>query len=431
MSYKDTLNLPKTAFPMKADLARREPEILKFWEKIDHYRLVLEKTKDGDRFVLHDGPPYANGDIHLGHTLNKVLKDVIVKYKSMRGYFAPYVPGWDCHGQPIEYEVEKRLGPKKGEMATEEFRRLCRDYAERFVARQKNQFKRLGIRGDWEKPYLTFDPEYEATNVRVFGSLFEKGMISRGKKPIHWCHHCETALAEAEIEYNDEESPSVYVRFPVTRPLPFLKGEPDSVSVVIWTTTPWTLPANVAIAVHPDLSYAAVATGSEILIVAEDLVADLMSLWGFSDFDVLAKVEGRRLAGVDAVSPLSGAPSEVVVADFVDLNQGTGCVHIAPGHGEEDYQLGLKHGLAAPMPVDRKGFLTEQAGRFAGAHISAANDHIVDFLREEKALVASSTVSHSYPHCWRCKKPVIFRATEQWFVRMDEGHLRETALKSI
>jgi isoleucyl-tRNA synthetase len=428
MDYKKTLNLPGTAFPMKADLANREPGILEYWEKTGNYPQSISDL-GRPAFILHDGPPYANGDIHIGHALNKVLKDFIVRYKSMRGYWAPYVPGWDCHGQPIDHQVEKQLDGKT--VPAREFRALCRDYALKFVERQANEFKRLGVRGNFAEPYLTLNHEYEAAIVHTFAAMYLKGLIYRGLKPVYWCYHDKTALAEAEIEYEDEMSPSIYVRFPLTRSFKPLENFKEPKSIVIWTTTPWTLPANVAVAVHPDEEYAAVKTGGEILIVAARLAPLVAEEAGLKNPEIVAKFSGRELSGLTVRHPILDKESVVVTAEYVTLDTGTGCVHIAPGHGEEDYLVGLEYGLPVVMPVDDFGLFTDEAGKWAGRNIWEANPDIVADLADRGILLASGEVSHSYPHCWRCKHPVIFRATKQWFVRMDEGGLRKNALKAI
>lgn len=426
MDYKKTLNLPKTEFPMKAGLAEREPELIKFWEEIDLYNLVNGATAEGSVFILHDGPPYANGDIHMGTAFNKVLKDIIVKYKTMTGYYCPYVPGWDCHGQPIEHEVEKRLGKERLKISQVELREKCRDYALKFVQRQGDQFRRLGVRGDFKDPYLTLHHSYEATNIKVFGELYKRGLIYKGKMPIHWCFNCETALAEAEIEYADESSPSIIVKFPLKTQFKPLSDYSEPKNMLIWTTTPWTLPANVAMAVHPDNKYAAVKVGQEIYILASNLVKSV-----FQKVTKLAELKGKELEGLVSQNPLGPVDSRVVLSDFVALDQGTGIVHIAPGHGQEDYLVGLKHDLPSPMPVDNKGVFTAEAGKFAGKHVFEANGLIIDDLRERGLLVSAAEITHSYPHCWRCKRPVIFRSTEQWFIAMDKGRLRQSALQAI
>lgn len=427
-NYKKTLNLPYTDFPMKADLARREPDILKFWDKKNIYVLSIKKDKEKP-FILHDGPPYANGDIHLGHTLNKVLKDIVVKYKSMRGFWAPFVPGWDCHGQPIDHEVEKLLKGKKVEAKV--FREKCRQYALKYVKRQAEQFRRLGVRGDYQKPYLTLDYSYEATVIRAFATLFKKGLIYQGLKPVHWCYTDKTALAEAEIEYADHETPSIYVKFPIKSRFKELEAFKEKKSMVIWTTTPWTLPANVAVAVHPDEQYSAVKRGEDIFIMASRLVPVVAEDAKLGRYEVVKKFKGKNLRGLKLTHPLMKWDSVVVTAKYVTLEQGTGCVHIAPGHGQEDYQVGLEYGLPTPMPVDDNGLFTKEAGKWAGIHVMEANASIVDDLDKRKFLLNSGTILHSYPHCWRCKNPVIFRATRQWFVSMEKANLRKKALGAI
>jgi isoleucyl-tRNA synthetase len=436
VDYKRTMNLPQTAFPMKASLSQREPEWMAFWDEIDVYRKVLEANAEGPGFVLHDGPPYANGDIHMGTAFNKVLKDLIVKYKSMRGFNAPYVPGWDCHGQPIEHMIEKTLGSEKmASTPQSEIRRLCRDWAMRFVQRQSDEFRRLGVRGDFEDPYLTLNPSYEAGDVRVFADLYGKGMIYKGRKPIHWCWSCKTALAEAEIEYGDEPSDSIYVKFWLTdRPKAWAE-RPERLGVLIWTTTPWTLPANVAVTLAPDADYVAVRFGedAEPVIMAEALVDEVRRLDGVVVAEVLpGKMKGSELEGLRYELPVFPERTGVIITGaHVELTTGTGAVHTAPGHGEEDYLVGLKYKLPSPMPVDDHGVFTEAAGPFAGLHVNEANPKVIEFLRERGTLLWAGTTMHSYPHCWRCKKPVIFRATEQWFVSMDDTGLRRQALEAI
>lgn len=434
LEYKHTLNLPKTSFPMKGNLPKREPEIQAKWEEMNLYQLLQEKRKEKSAFVLHDGPPYANGNIHLGTAYNKILKDVIIKYKTMEGFRCPYVPGWDCHGQPIEHEVVKRLG-SAANISTIEIRERCRAYAMEFVESQTAQFKRLGVLGDFENPYLTVNPAYEARNISVFKELYLKGLIYKGRKPIHWCATCGTALAEAELEYEDKESPSIYVRFPLLGDLPELSTAGKPVSVVIWTTTPWTLPANVAVALSPDFPYVALDTGEEIFIVAKPLVERLESEIGLEHPKVLGTFDARSLEGMKCKHPWSKDSSVIVLADYVTLEQGTGCVHIAPGHGEEDYLTGLEYNLPSPMVVDDQGCFTEEAGFFAGLDVEEANPIIMSDLEKRGILVASSSITHQYPHCWRCKKPVIFRATPQWFIAMDKSDngnsLRKVATSAI
>jgi len=429
--YKDTLNLPKTDFPMKGNLTKMELDILDYWKEIGLEEKLMENDGDRKRFILHDGPPYANGDIHLGHTLNKVLKDLIVKYARMSGYYAPYVPGWDCHGQPIEHEVEKRLGKEKATISKADLREKCREYALRFVDRQRDQFKRLGITGDWDDPYLTLNHTYEATIVKIFNELYQKGLIYKGRKPIHWCWSCQTALSEAEIEYSDETSSSIYVKFPLLSDFEMLEEYDQPKNLLIWTTTPWTLPANVAVAVHPEASYSAILWENEIIIIASALVGEIKKILD-KDANILTTFKGSDLKGQSVGHPIfDDKTSEVITADYVSLEQGSGCVHIAPGHGAEDYAIGIEYDLEAPMPVDDRGVFTDDAGRFSGEHILKANDQIIDDLKERGLLVLVEKIEHSYPHCWRCKKPVIFRATEQWFISMEATNLRKDTLVAI
>ncbi|RJQ31149.1 MAG: isoleucine--tRNA ligase [Actinobacteria bacterium] len=428
MELKETLNLPKTDFPMRANLAAREPEILKFWQDINLYGKLLDKRKDDEHFVLHDGPPYANGDIHVGHTLNKVLKDIIVRFNFLSKRQSPYIPGWDCHGQPIEHNVEKSLGTKRAEINQADLRKLCRDYALEFVDRQRNQFKRLGVIGDWENPYLTLDHSYEATNIEVFGKLYEKGMVYKGRKPIHWCIRCKTALAEAEIEYEEETSPSIYMKFPVISGSSELDSYPGPKYFMVWTTTPWTLPANVAVAIDPDARYSLIKANGEIYILLADMVESVIETIGISKHEEVGQIEGKKLEGTKLTHPLfDDKSSTVVLADFISHEQGTGCVHIAPGHGQEDYLVGLKYKLDMPMPVDKNGIFTKEAGKYEGQNVNDANKEITKDLEDKKLLLKLEYIKHSYPHCWRCKSPVIFRATKQWFISMDKGIERPEA----
>jgi len=432
MDYKSTLNLPRTDFPMRANLPQREPAILERWEAIGLYRKLQEASAGRPRFVLHDGPPYANGHIHIGHTLNKVLKDIIVKYRAMTGWQAPYVPGWDCHGLPIELQVEKELGrAKKDALPKVEVRKRCRAYAEKFVGIQRQEFKRLGVLGDWERPYLTMDFAYEAEEVRVLGQCIEAGLLYRGKKPVLWCPSCATALAEAEVEYEDVESPSVFVAYRVLEPLPTALADLGEVSAVVWTTTPWTLPASLAVAVHPEHEYVALRAGTHTVIVAAALAPALAETLGLVQ-PALARVKGRALEGLRCRHPWIAREVPIVLADYVTLESGTGLVHTAPGHGQEDYQTGQKYGLDVLAPVDARGRFTDAVGEWADQSVFAANPAIVDHLRAVGALVAARRFSHSYPHCWRCKSPVIFRATEQWFIGMERGGgLRTRSLAEI
>jgi len=433
MDYKETLNLPSTSFPMKANLTRREPEFLRRWDEMELHRKILEKNRGNPVFTLHDGPPYANGNIHIGHALNKILKDIIIKYKSMKGFYAEYVPGWDCHGLPIELQVDKKLGSKKKEMSPVEFRRKCREYADRFVGVQREEFKRLGGLGEWDAPYLTMNYRYEGVIIREFGRFVERGGVYKGKKPIHWCASCRTALAEAEVEYADEKSPSIYVRFPleekVGERIPALAGR--KVFVVIWTTTPWTLPANLAVCLHPDFTYVAVETEKDVLILAKERLESCMEAFGIREYPVLATFKGNDLEGLRARHPFEDRDSLIIVGDHVTLEQGTGCVHTAPGHGEDDYNIGMRYDLPIYTPVDNRGCFTDEAGPFAGQFVFKANGPITELLAEKGSLLASETVGHSYPHCWRCKKPIIFRATAQWFISMEANDLRKRTLEAI
>ena len=438
--YKQTMNLPQTEFPMRANLATREPEWIDFWNRIDVYSKSLETREGGEVFILHDGPPYANGHIHMGTGYNKVLKDLVVKYKSMRGYYAPYVPGWDCHGQPIEHQVEKKLGPDKmAKISQAKLRELCRDWAMEFVDVQREEFKRLGVRGDWEDPYLTLKHSYEAGDVKVFAQMYARGEIYKGRKPIHWCKRCHTALAEAEIEYSDEMSDSIYVKFRVTDEVAPFSSAGLPVSLLIWTTTPWTLPANVAVTLAADADYVGVLVGEEVVVFAEALVQAVAEAAGWESVALVigadgepVRVKGRDLAGVHYAQPIhDGVSGVVITGDHVELSTGTGAVHTAPGHGEEDYLVGMKFGLPMPMPVDDNGVFDQGGGPFAGLSVDDANPVIIEWLSERGMLLASKKISHSYPHCWRCKQPVIFRATDQWFVSMEATHLRESAMREI
>jgi len=449
MDYKATLNLPKTDFPMKANLPQREPEMLAWWEQQKLYDQIQTMGQGRRRYVLHDGPPYANGRIHIGHALNKILKDIIVKSKTMAGFHAPYVPGWDCHGLPIEHQVMKELGDKKKDLDISAIRRLCRDYAERFVNTQREEFKRLGVLGEWDHPYLTMTPGYEATIIREFGKFVERGGVYKGLKPVLWCTQDQTALAEAEVEYDDHTSPSIYVKFPVvTAPSVLARTFPGVsfpegvklVSIVIWTTTPWTLPANQAVCLHRDFDYAFVQVGDELLIVAEKLLDNIAKACALDSYRIVGvKKGGEGFEGLETQRPLSTGLSPVLLGDFVTLDQGTGCVHIAPGHGMEDYLLVLEHNAKASpgerleilAPVDNSGRFTAVVKEFAGQYVLKANPKIIEYLKANGRLLGHGSLSHSYPHCWRCKSPVIFRATEQWFASMETNDLRRETLAEI
>jgi isoleucyl-tRNA synthetase len=431
MDFKATLNLPKTDFPMKANLKDLEPRMLARWREQGTYDRMQEKNADGPAYILHDGPPYANGRIHIGHALNKILKDIIVKYKSLKGLRAPYVPGWDCHGLPIEHQVLKNLGPKKEGMGQQEIRKLCREYAEKFIDIQREEFKRLGVFGEWDNPYLTMNYAYEAAIVRELGKFAGAGGVYKGKKPVYWCGFDETALAEAEVEYADHESPSVYVRFDLPeagKALPALQDK--NVSIVIWTTTPWTLVANLAVALHPEFDYVAARTDGRVLILAKGLLSQAMEKFGIKEYTVLETFKGKKLEGLKARHPFLDRDSLVILGEHVTLEAGTGAVHTAPGHGQEDYEVGLKYGLDVYAPVDQKGRFTKEAGEFAGRPVFKANEGIIELLKSKGALMAGEKLVHSYPHCWRCKHPVIFRATEQWFISMRKNELLEKTVAS-
>jgi isoleucyl-tRNA synthetase len=436
MDYKATLNLPKTAFPMKANLPRTEPEILAWWDTLGIYKRLREASAGRPLWILHDGPPYANGHIHMGHVLNKVLKDIVVKSRTMLGANAVYVPGFDCHGLPIEHQVDKELGldrpgiDVRQAMDPVEKIRKCREYALRFVDVQRDEFRRLGVFGDWEHPYLTMAPAYEAVIAREFGRLVGRGLVYKGLKPVHWCMFCKTALAQAEVEYEDERTSSVYVKFPLVSPLPSTADAPRP-ALVIWTTTPWTLPANLAVAVHPEEEYVTLESGGETLVVAAKLAEALAKVARLSDPRRRATFTGRALVGLEYRHPWIERTGAVTTAPFVAMDAGTGLVHIAPGHGEEDYDLGKSLGLRIYNPVDDDGRFTPEVTHFAGLTVWEANPKIVEHLRARGALVAEVALDHTYPHCWRCKNPTLFRATEQWFVAMDRQDLRARTLEAI
>lgn len=441
-SYKETMNLPRTDFAMRGNLPQNEPKRLQKWEEEDLYHRVLEKNKDGKPFVLHDGPPYANGPIHIGHSFNKILKDFVIKSHAQRGYFTPYIPGWDCHGQPIEHMVEKTLGPDKMAATSQpELRKLCREWAERYVDVQREGFKRLGVNAEWDKPYLTFTPDFEAGNVEIFKEMYLKGSVYRGRKPIHWCKRCHTALAEAEIEYGDEISPSIFVAFKMDlMPGVFeAAGAEGEANILIWTTTPWTLPANTAVSLAPDADYVMVTVDGKNYIMALDLVEEVAGIAQWEGYSLVAdeagepvKLKGKQMCGLTYTCPIrQDLKGTIIYGDHVTLDSGTGAVHTAPGHGQDDYLVALEFDVPMLMPVDDNGVLTDDAGRFSGLSVDDANPVIIDWLREQGTLVARRDINHSYPHCWRCHEPVIFRATDQWFVSMDKNSLREDALRAI
>jgi isoleucyl-tRNA synthetase len=447
--YKHTLNLPKTGFPMKANLAQREPEMLKRWQALDVYGQVraarAEARARGETFILHDGPPYANGEIHIGHAVNKVLKDIIVKSRTLDGLDAPYVPGWDCHGLPIELQVERKKGKPGQRISVTQFRHACRDYAARQVDGQRADFQRLGVLGDWAHPYLTMAPRFEADIVRALGRIIANGHLQKGSKPVHWCIDCGSALAEAEVEYADKESSAIDVRFAVADTEALLgrcHSVPDGhgtgpMSVVIWTTTPWTLPANQAVALNPEFEYALVQVaadgphGEERLLVAEGLLKDTMDRWGIPHHRVIAYGRGDAFEGLELQHPFYDRKVPVILGEHVTLEAGTGAVHTAPGHGLEDYVVGSRYQLEVDNPVGGDGRFLEGTPLFAGQNVFDANQQVVETLKENGALVREQRFTHSYPHCWRHKTPIIFRATPQWFISMDQAGLREAALQAI
>ena len=435
-NYKETLNLPNTAFPMKANLAKREPEILNFWEENNLYQKIREKHNNNKKFILHDGPPYANGDIHIGHAVNKILKDIIIKSKGFSGLNAPYVPGWDCHGLPIELQVEKKIGKAGIKVEPKVFRNACREFATKQVDKQRIDFKRLGVLGDWENPYLTMDYSTEANIIRALGKIIARGHLHQGVKPVHWCIDCCSALAEAEVEYNDKQSPAIDVRFPLVESSNFLKQfniakNINSVSIVIWTTTPWTLPANQAVALHPKNDYALVQVNNEILIIANELYETVLSRCGFTDYNILSKYPGSDFEGLKLKHPFYDRIISVVLGDHVTFETGTGAVHIAPGHGQDDYIIGQRYNLIVDNPVADNGCFVADTELFAGEHVFKANNSVISILEKNKNLLKQETIQHSYPHCWRHKTPIIFRATPQWFISMDSNGLRNQALDAI
>ncbi len=437
-NYGETLNLPKTDFPMRGNLPEREPFFLERMENMKVYERALEKNKgNGKDFILHDGPPYANGNIHLGHAFNKILKDICVKYKTMQGYYAPYIPGWDTHGLPIEKKVQKELGVSKDKVGIPKFREICRDYALEQVELQKEQFKRLGGFGDYEKRYVTLDPEFEAKQIEVFGEMYEKGYIYRDLKPVYWCQDCATALADAEIEYENDKTTSIYVKFRVVDDKGVFKDQGDlsKIYFVIWTTTPWTIPGNQAVTVNKDFEYSLVEVNiNEKYIIASELVDEVMKEANIEEFTVLATYKGEEFENMLLAHPIIDKKSRVLLGSdndlIVTLDAGTGCVHTAPGHGHEDYLCCKRYGdIEIIVPVDEKGYMTAEAGEFKGLLYSEANDKIIQKLDEIGALVASKELEHPYPHCWRCHKPIIYRATTQWFASVDK--FRNDALKAI
>jgi isoleucyl-tRNA synthetase len=453
--YKTTLNLPKTDFPMRGNLPNREPNFLKHWEELALYQRLRQERHGKPTFILHDGPPYANGDIHIGHAVNKILKDIIIKAQTLNGYDAPYVPGWDCHGLPIELGVEKKLGKSsskkqkdslkdKGELDSRHFRNACREYAKRQIDRQRTDFKRLGVIGDWENPYLTMNYQTEANIIRALGRIIAAGHLDKGFKPVHWCSDCGSALAEAEVEYEEKQSMAIDVRFPVANEEVLLARchhAPDSfgtgpLSVVIWTTTPWTLPANQAVAMHPDLEYSVVQCeegqyGPERLIVAEALLKETMFRYGIDKYHVLAYCQGKDLEHLQLQHPFYERQVPIILGEHVTTEAGTGAVHTAPGHGLDDYVVGQRYELPIDNPVDGKGIFLPDTPLFAGEHVFTANEHVIEVLKGHQKLLHEERIRHQYPHCWRHKTPIIFRATPQWFISMDKQQLRQNALYAI
>jgi isoleucyl-tRNA synthetase len=426
MDYKETLLMPKTKFPMRGNLPNKEPVRREQWEEDNLYEKAQERTKGRPLFILHDGPPYANGDLHIGHALNKILKDFIVRYKSMTGYHAPYIPGWDTHGLPIETALTKKKKINRKEIPIPEFRKMCKEYALEQIDNQREQFKSLGVRGDWDNPYITLTKEFEASQIKVFGEMAKKGYIYKGLKPVHWSPSSESALAEAEIEYQDKRSPSIYVTFEVKEPKDVLDGDEK---FIIWTTTPWTLPANLAITVHPDLEYVVVQVENEKYVIAEELLEDVASELEWENHEVVKTIKGDKLERVVTQHPFYDRDSLVILGNHVTTDAGTGCVHTAPGHGEDDFYVGQRYRLDALSPIDHRGVFTEEAPGFEGMFYDKANIAITDKLKEENALLKLSFITHSYPHDWRTKKPTIFRATPQWFASIKD--FREDILSEI
>ena len=432
--YNNTLNLPKTDFPMRAGLPKSEPLMLKHWEESSVYEKLMEKNEGKPLFVLHDGPPYANGNIHLGTALNKVLKDIIVRYKNMSGFKAPYVPGWDTHGLPTELKARKKAGVGNSTTIDDiELRKICREFALGYIDDQRNQFKRLGGIGEWNNPYITLQHEFEAKQIEIFSEMACKGYIYKGLKPVYWCPECETALAEAEIEYAEDPCHSIYVKFKVTDDMGKLKAlgaDLDKTYFVIWTTTTWTLPANVAICVGPRFNYALVKSGDEYFVMAEELYASAFEAAGITDYEVVGTIMGSELEYMKTAHPFIDRTSLVIVGDHVTLESGTGCVHTAPGHGLDDYEVCRNYPeIPIVVPVDAHGKLTEEAGQFAGLTTEEANKPIAQHLEKIGALFALKKIIHQYPHCWRCKKPVLFRATEQWFCSVED--FKDEAVEAI
>ncbi|MCU7890789.1 MAG: isoleucine--tRNA ligase [Candidatus Thiodiazotropha sp. (ex Ustalcina ferruginea)] len=441
--YKQTLNLPKTDFPMRGNLAQREPEMLKKWQQSNLYKKVREISAGRPTFILHDGPPYANGDIHIGHAVNKILKDVIVKSRTLDGFDAPYVPGWDCHGLPIELQVEKKIGKPGKKVTNGRFRKACREYAAKQVNGQREDFKRLGVMGDWDNPYLTMDHQFEADIIRSLGKIVANNHVQKGYKPVHWCTDCGSALAEAEVEYQDKDSFAIDVRFYVIDESAVMArchhvpegGGEGPLSMVIWTTTPWTLPANQAVALNPSLEYAIVEFvgkhGKERMVVADAMLKDVMDRYGIEHYHVVGYAKGEAFEGLLLQHPFYDRQIPVILGEHVTLETGTGAVHTAPGHGMDDYLVGVRYNLPVDNPVGSNGCFVEGTDLFAGQHVISANEQVIEVLKQRGTLIHEERLRHSYPHCWRHKTPIIFRATPQWFISMDQNGLRQAALSEI
>lgn len=445
--YKHTLNLPETDFPMRGNLAKREPKMLKHWQDADLYQTIRQAKAGKPQFILHDGPPYANGNIHIGHAVNKILKDFIIKAKTLSGFDAPYIPGWDCHGLPIELMVEKKHGKPGKKISAAEFRSKCREYAAKQIEGQKRDFIRLGVLGDWQRPYRTMDFDFEANAIRSLGKIIENGHLRKGFKPVHWCTDCGSALAEAEVEYQDKQSPAIDVNFVVDDESTILErfavqsveAGHGPLSVVIWTTTPWTLPANRAVAMHADLSYVIVQVeqpdaaqlNRQRIILAKDLVADVMGRYGIENYQILGECLGKNLELLQLNHPFYARKVPIILGEHVTTDSGTGCVHTAPGHGQEDFVVGKQYGLEIANPVNAHGVFLDDTELFAGQHVMKANAQIIEELKNRHVLMFHQTYTHSYPHCWRHKTPIIFRATPQWFISMDENGLRSQSLEQI
>lgn len=434
--FTKTLNLPKTDFSMKANLSQKEPNILEKWKEQGIYQLLMKKNADKSKFIFHDGPPYANGDIHLGHSLNKTLKDFIVKYKNMSGFCTPYIHGWDTHGLPIENQMIKKHGVKRKEMDVFSFRKKCFEFARNSADNQKEQMQRLGLIGDWDNSYYTILPEFEEEQIRIFGKMASNGYIYQGMKPVYWCAKDETALAEAEIEYSEDECDSIYVKFALKNDKGLVKkliGTTENVYFVIWTTTTWTLPGNLAISLGPDFEYSFVKYGESVLIIATDLLKSVAKACNMADYQVVGKMKGAEFEGMKAAHPFFDRISHVITGDHVTLESGTGCVHTAPGHGSEDFEVCCKHDyIGITVPVDAHGIMNEEAGKYRGLKTEEANIAILEDLKERNALLATERITHQYPHCWRCKSPIIYRATKQWFCSI-EGFRKQVleAVKSV